>query len=150
SCGADSICWDGTCTAQCSNSSEDPICPEGSSCFISGSGALNLCLFGCDPLLQDCDDGEGCYWYGDDFQCNPTGEDIPTGGPCSLINDCAIDNVCVDALYLPSCDGPACCATWCDLGDPVCAVPGTECVAWYEQGTAPSGYENVGVCVLPG
>jgi hypothetical protein len=26
---------------------------------------------------------------------------------------------------------------------------GQSCVAWYVQGAAPSGYENVGVCALP-
>jgi hypothetical protein len=27
---------------------------------------------------------------------------------------------------------------------------GTECVSFYAEGTAPAGYEDVGVCVLPG
>jgi hypothetical protein len=105
----------------------------------------------CDPLLQDCDAGMACYYVeqGDNFLCVPTSQDIPTGEPCGFVNDCAPGNICWPADTLPFCNGSACCAAFCDLTDPVCGVMGTECVAFYGEGMAPPGYEDVGVCVLP-
>jgi hypothetical protein len=45
-----------------------------------------------------------------------------------------------------------CCAPYCDTTDPTahddCSALGDEwvCVPWFEPGTAPPDYENVGVC----
>ena len=159
SCGADSICWDvmdidgvyvGTCTPMCLGTPEDPMCPEGSSCLITNEGTINICLFNCDPLQQDCEDGEGCFWNNNGFSCIFTAGEIPIDEPCSFVNDCFPGGVCLDAAYLPSCNGASCCAAWCDLNDPVCAIAGTECVAWFNPGDELPGYENVGVCILPG
>jgi hypothetical protein len=156
-CGADSICWDvmdvegtliGVCRAFCTGSADAPVCDPGSSCVIANDGSVTICLPHCDPLVQDCTEGLACYWTGTDFFCIFTTQDIPTGEPCRYINDCAAGNVCVEAASLPSCAGAACCASFCDLAAPICAAMGTQCVAHFEQGMAPVGYENLGVCLL--
>jgi hypothetical protein len=157
-CGADSICWDvmdvdgqliGVCTPLCPGTADMPECDPGSSCLIAYDGSVTLCLADCDPLAQECGDGLGCFWDGYGFHCIFTTDDIPTGEPCSYINDCAPGNLCADAAALPACDGQACCAAYCELSDPVCAVMGTECIAFFEEGLAPLGYENLGVCAIP-
>jgi hypothetical protein len=157
-CGADSICWDvmdvdgqllGVCTEYCGGTADDPICPPETSCIIINEGSINLCITSCDPLLQDCGAGLACFWAVSDFNCIFTTDDIPTGEPCGYINDCAAGNFCADAAALPACNGSACCASFCDLADPLCSVAGTECTSFFEEGMAPPGYEDVGVCILP-
>jgi hypothetical protein len=157
-CGADSVCWDvmdvdgqlvGVCTPFCGGTADAPICDPGSSCIIANDGSVTLCLTTCDPLLQDCSDGLACFWANTDFNCIFTTQNIPTGEPCGFINDCAAGNLCTDAANLPVCNGSACCASYCDLTDPTCGVEGTECVTFFEEGMAPPGYEDIGVCILP-
>jgi hypothetical protein len=157
-CGAESICWDvmdvdgqlvGVCTPFCGGTADAPICAPETSCIIANDGSVTLCLQNCDPLLQDCGAGLACFWAVSNFNCVFTTQDIPTGEPCGYINDCAAGNFCADAAALPACNGSACCASFCDLTDPVCNVQGTECSAFFEEGMAPPGYEDVGVCLLP-
>jgi hypothetical protein len=159
-CGAGSICWDvmevdgellGQCALQCTGSPDLPTCPEGSSCLLSGSGVISICLLGCDPLLQDCDEGLACYWANSNFSCFPgDGQNIEPGEPCGFINDCAVGSMCVAGESVPACAGAACCTRFCELGGgdgPCEALPGTTCVAFFEEGFAPPGYEEVGVCL---
>ena len=60
---------------------------------------------------------------------------------------------CAAAETVPDCAGASgCCAAFCDISDPDASMTcpaGTECVAWYEMGTAPPGDEDIGVCILP-
>lgn len=139
----------GTCTGFCTGTADDPICDPGSSCIIINDGSVTLCLADCDPLLQDCGPGLGCFWALSAFTCVFTAADIPTGEPCGYVNDCAPGNYCADAATLPDCNGSACCAPFCDLGDPICPLLGTECVPFFEVDMAPPGYEAVGICLLP-
>ncbi len=157
-CDGSSVCWSvqnvegqlvGVCTPFCDGTSDEPTCEPGFSCLISNEGSVTLCVPICDPLAQDCGDGLGCYWHQGSFQCVFTTQDIPAGEPCSFINDCAPGHVCVDAEQLPSCDGPSCCAAFCDLDEPVCAGEGTACGAFFGQSMAPRGLEDVGICTLP-
>ncbi|MFV8756324.1 ribulose phosphate epimerase [Nannocystaceae bacterium ST9] len=157
-CGTDSICWDvmdvdgqalGVCTEYCAGTADDPVCPPQTSCIIINEGSINLCITNCDPLLQDCGAGLACFWANTAFSCIFTAGDIPTGEPCGFINDCAAGNLCADAATLPACNGSACCTPYCDLVDPTCTVAGTECTSFFEEGMAPPGYEDVGVCVIP-
>jgi hypothetical protein len=160
-CDATSFCWNvmdvggeaiGTCTPFCTGTGDEPECPEGSACTISSDGVVYLCVSNCDPILQDCNDGLACYWATNGFNCIFTTQDIPPGEPCGFINDCVAGNGCLTAEVLPSCADAACCSPFCDLSlvDQTCDVlPGTACVAFFEQGMAPPGYENVGVCILP-
>jgi hypothetical protein len=158
-CGAESICWDvkdvegellGVCTPFCGGTADNPICEPLTSCVIANEGSITLCIATCDPLLQDCAEGLGCFWAVEDFNCVFTTDEIPTGEPCGYINDCSPGNLCADAATLPSCNGSACCAPYCDLSSPSCSIAETECVTFFEEGLAPPGYEDVGVCILPG
>jgi hypothetical protein len=160
-CDATSLCWNvieiegelvGECLPFCMGSPDGPICPADSQCPISGDGTINVCLTTCDPIAQGCRDGLGCYWASSEFLCVVSLDDIPSGEPCGFINDCAPGLGCFTAEVLPDCDGSACCSPFCDLelGDQHCAsLPGTSCSSFFEQGTAPPGYEHVGVCILP-
>jgi hypothetical protein len=159
-CDAATHCWDvqdvdgqlvGTCTPFCTGSADSPQCAPGTSCLIANDGSINLCIQTCDPLLQDCGGGNlACFWANNDFQCIFTTQNIPTGEPCGFINDCAGGNACLNAEVLPNCNGSACCGSFCDLSDPTCTTPGTECSAFFEEGMSPPGYEDVGVCIIPG
>jgi hypothetical protein len=160
-CDSNSVCWNvedvdgqpiGTCHPFCMGSPEDPICPVGSFCSLNGDGTIVLCLSTCDPLLQDCADGMGCYWGSDKFVCAFTNMDLPPGAACSFINDCDRGLMCVPAEVIPDCLGASCCTPFCELmlGDAQCdAVPGTSCVPFWEEGFAPEGYEQLGICVVP-
>ncbi len=158
-CDATSHCWDvmdvdgmavGTCTQFCTGSADAPDCPPGTSCLIANDGSINMCITNCDPLLQDCGAGLACFWANGNFNCIFTTQDIPLGEPCGFINDCAAGTACLTAEVMPNCNGSACCGSFCDLSDPVCPQDGTECSAFFEEGMAPPGYENVGVCIIPG
>ncbi len=157
-CGAGTWCWDvnaegvGTCTALCSGSPDSPICDPGTSCSIANNGSINLCLQSCNPLLQDCPvDGTSCFWDGGAFVCANATQDLPAGEPCGFINDCIAGTICLAPEAFPTCDGASgCCGEFCDLTDPTCTISGTECAAFFEEGTAPPGYEDVGVCAIPG
>jgi hypothetical protein len=157
-CGADSWCWDvnmegiGTCTPFCTGTADAPICGANQACSIANEGSINLCLTTCDPLLQDCaGDGISCFYDGASFVCANATQDIPTGEPCGYINDCVAGNICLAPESFPNCNGASCCGQFCDLTDPnfECVPAGTECTSFYEEGMAPPGYEDVGVCVIP-
>jgi hypothetical protein len=159
SCGASSHCWDvmevdgqlqGVCTPFCQGSADSPQCGPNTACLIANEGSINLCVATCDPLTQDCGSGLGCFWANNNFQCIFTAGDILGGEPCGYINDCAPGHLCATADVLPACNGSACCTPFCDLVDPYCANPATQCAAFFEEGTAPPNYEGVGVCIMPG
>jgi hypothetical protein len=160
-CDATSFCWDvvdvngeavGICTPFCTGTADDPECPEGFSCLLANEGSINVCISICDPILQDCVEGFACYWADYGFNCILTTLDLPPGEPCGHINDCAAGSGCITAEVLPSCAGAACCSPFCQVGAgdlPCEVVPGTTCVPFFEQGLAPPGYEQVGVCLVP-
>jgi hypothetical protein len=161
-CDADNVCWNsldvegqliGTCFPFCTGDINNPLCADpDQTCRVVNDGVIAICLPRCDPLLQECAEGLGCYWSGTSgtFQCIITAGAIPTGEPCGFNNDCNPGNYCADAAALETCAGSACCATYCDLlEDPTpCAAP-LECVSFFEEGTAPPDYVNLGVCILP-
>jgi hypothetical protein len=158
-CDETSLFWDvmevdgellGTCRAFCMGTPDTPECPEGFACPISADPTAPVCLPMCDPLVQDCAPGLGCYWTISWFMCTSTTQNIPAGQPCGFINDCAAGLSCIDASVLPACEGAACCTPFCELmlGDAECeAVVGTTCVPFFEQGAASPGYDDVGVCL---
>jgi hypothetical protein len=161
-CDGDHVCWNaldqegvliGTCFPFCTGTIDNPMCSDpDQSCRVVNDGVITICLPRCDPLLQECEEGLGCYWSGTSgtFQCIITAGGIPTGEPCGFNNDCNPGNFCADAAALEMCNGSACCATYCDTGeDPSsCTLP-LECVSFFEEGAAPPGYETLGVCILP-
>ena len=161
-CDGTSMCWNtvevdgefvGTCTPLCTGNPAEPECPDNYYCALSGEGVLTLCLQTCDPLLQECGDGEGCYWVNQQFVCVGPTQDTPLGEPCAFLQDCVAGLFCVAEANLPACADASCCASFCDLGvgDAFCEdlVPGTVCVPFFEEGGAPAEHEDVGVCILP-
>jgi hypothetical protein len=158
-CDANSHCWDvmdvdgqpiGVCTEFCTGSPDDPICAPGTSCLIANEGSITLCILTCDPLLQDCGAGLACFWANTGFNCIFTAGDIPLGEACGFINDCVPGAVCLPADVVPDCAGASCCGSFCSIADPECPAAGTECSDFFEEGMAIPGYEDVGVCILPG
>ncbi len=127
-------------------------------CAIYNDGALPICLANCDPLLQDCPDGQGCYGSaaGDGFICfkfsGMAGEGVP-GGECGFVNACQPGAACLAPDAVENCAATnGCCSPYCDLGaaDPnaVCN-PSEECTPWFEAGNAPPQFVDVGVCSIP-
>ncbi len=107
----------------------------------------------CHPLQQDCPEGDACYGVQEGFACAPdaSGLEGAEGDPCEFINVCDPGLQCVAAELLPSCFGSSCCTPFCDLsGGGECNDPETECVAYYPEGEAPPGLEDVGLCASAG
>ncbi|HWB79773.1 MAG TPA: ribulose phosphate epimerase [Nannocystaceae bacterium] len=165
-CEVSSMCWNvdpetniGTCIAFCMGSEANPVCENpGASCSILNVGTLILCLPNCDPLLQDCNEGEGCYPTNDIFSCVPDagGEQGAYGEGCEFLNVCDPGLFCANPAGVPNCQGSiGCCSSFCDTTDPNATMNcpgnsgGQECVPWFEEGQAPPGYENLGACVIP-
>lgn len=164
SCQEGAMCWDidtetgqGICVALCSGSPEQPSCPEpDDSCAIVNEGVLNLCLDKCDPLLQDCPDGDACLPNQVDpnsFICvfDASGETGKAFDMCEFANACDTGLICVVPSLATECDPQAggCCLPFCDTEAPSCPGAGQECLPWYEPDQAPPGYEKLGVCGLP-
>lgn len=158
-CALGSMCWNvgeegtGICVAFCGGTAQAPSCADtATTCIIANDGVLNLCLPICDPLLQDCGDGQACYPAGDAFACAPdvSGELGLFGDPCAAINTCDAGLLCANPELVPGCQGEGCCTSFCEIDDGTdCPAQGQECVTWYEPGQAPPGAESLGACVIP-
>ena len=159
-CDRGSLCWDvdpetneGTCVAMCVGSAETPSCVDANSqCIITNEGVLILCLESCDPVVQNCVEGEACYPYEGSFACSPDAQNEGwIGEPCDWFSDCDPGLFCDDPSAFPDCPSQnGCCSKLCDLfgGAPYAYCPdGFECVAWFEPGQAPPGLDHVGYCV---
>jgi hypothetical protein len=164
-CGAHAMCFYvdpdtlmGECIAFCTGSESNPSCENPCThCAINGDGVLILCLPACDPLLQDCNEGQACYanTNNNTFTCAPdAGAEMGAlGDPCEFINVCDPGLFCADPTTVPDCEAAGCCALFCDAlaEDPCAGMPeGVECIPWYEDGEAPPcGTGVVGGCMLP-
>lgn len=159
SCDRGAMCWGidvqtglGRCEAQCRGTQADPVCPDPRTHCVGHF--FGLCLADCDPLLQDCREGDGCYPLAEGLECAPdaSGPIGRFGDPCDSSNACNVGMLCAAAVGVPGCEGPSgCCTSWCELDSFTCALidPQLECVPWYEPGHAPPGRELVGSCLLP-
>ncbi len=163
-CEARAMCWNvdpetnmGECVAFCSGSEANPICKGAcETCPLSGDGVLILCLPMCDPLEQNCGEGQGCYGWSDVFICVPDagGEAGALLEPCEFTNVCDPGLMCLDSDMVPGCEGASgCCTPFCDaLAEAPCPpeLVGAECVPWFEDGQAPRCTMGVvGACMLP-
>lgn len=105
----------------------------------------------CDPLVQNCGRGEGCYADGEAFGCqeDASGANGGQADACAADNECTLGLLCLNAEVVGSCeDGSAgCCSAVCDLSAPECPNSSPNCIPWYDPGPAPSGLEDVGACV---
>lgn len=163
SCGIAAMCWsvdpetnEGTCFPFCQGTSDSPLCDDPESlCSITNDGVLALCLPMCNPLLQDCDDGQGCYPLNGDFGCMPdySYRSGAYGEPCEFINVCDPGLFCANPNLVPRCVSGGCCSEYCTVGEAetTCqgAADGQECVPWYAEGEATPGLEDVGICGIP-
>jgi len=159
-CELHAMCWDvdpetneGTCVAFCDGNAESNSCePEDTVCIPFNDGELNICVPPCNPLLQNCDDGKACYPVFDEYTCVPIAvppEEGLEGGPCEFVNACQPGLMCINsAIYPNGCGGAgSCCSGFCDLSDPDCVTPGTECIPINEN---PSPEQvDYGVCAVP-
>ena len=156
------MCWDvnhetltGRCIPMCAGAASNPLCETPDShCVQSGSGVPNPCLPKCDPLAQDCREGNKCVLTFDGtFLCVPAlGDEGEIDTPCGF-GSCAAGLVCVSDEWQPCPeDSVACCRPICEVGTtgPPCPVL-EECVPWewFPDGEVPPGLEDVGYCALP-
>ncbi len=164
-CGVGIMCWDvdptnntGVCVAMCTGDEASPVCDNpDTSCAIANDGAIVLCLANCDPLVQDCAEGQACYLINDAFTCAPdaSGEMGAYADPCEFINVCDPGLLCVVPSLVPDCnDALGCCTEVCDLSlmdDAQCSgqAQGQLCTALFNPGEGPPGYDAVGYCALP-
>jgi hypothetical protein len=164
-CDKGVMCWEvdpatkiGTCVAQCTGTPDAPLCALGGTCFISNDGVLNLCLPLCDPLAQDCPGTGLCIpnpKNNEEFTCvlDASGDEGQVFDACEYINVCDKGLLCANPMLGMECDVNAigCCLPFCPLDEVPAMCPGVnmECIAWFEMGTAPPGYENVGFCGIP-
>lgn len=113
----------------------------------------SVCLRACDPLDGgSCDDYDVCAWYQNVFACvvDASGNGGAVGEPCFYANDCNPIHTCLNGQAVAGCSSGTCCSVFCDIdSSTICNQFGMECVAWYEQGSAPAGLEDLGVCLLP-
>ncbi len=166
-CDGTSMCWyideetnEGVCVPFCVGPSlSNPTCPDPCDyCTITGDGLLTICLDSCDPIAQDCAEGQACYPISDEFACAPDAspEGAGVGTPCEFINVCPPGMACLNADAVPGCEmEQGCCAPFCPVGgaDPCPGLlPGTECTPWYEEGSEPPDAcvaAPPGVCAAP-
>lgn len=155
SCVPGAMCWDvgqnltGTCYALCTGTPEAPVCPPGSTCFVTNEGSVNVCVIDCDPLEDDCATGHVCVPDANlQFICLPPGGDLPVGSQCEFTNACAPGLVCESSTLMPStCPDTklGCCLQYCNTDKADCPDPLT-CEPFFAVGKAPPGLEMLGLC----
>jgi len=167
-CERGSMCWDvdpvtleGVCVPFCAPEDDDPVCPAGTTCMIDGLQVLALCLPPCDPLEPaSCPADATCRFLPDSSAafCVPDqgGRVLSPTIQCGDDDEaCPADEVCITAANYGGCGSPTCCTRWCDLDEPdadaQCAArrPDHACVPVFDPGSAPAGYERLGLCAVP-
>lgn len=161
-CDVGMMCWDtdaeniGYCVAFCVGSPDSPLCEQAGFTCVGGR-SLSICLAGCDPLIQNCPmEDDLCIPSDSGFLCvlDASGDEGQLNDPCMFANACDKGLYCVDPANGAECDQATmgCCQPFCDLAvmnpDAACTGDGQTCVPWYEAGTAPPGYEFVGICAI--
>lgn len=160
-CDMHAMCWNvdpdtgqGTCLGMCTGNPGAPGCVDpGAFCQIFNDGVLILCHPVCDPIASDCPEGDVCIpaASGDNFLCAPSNGQGQAFEECQFSATCAPGFVCLHSSFAPECDpnDDACCLPFCDITQPnTCPGMSLECTPWFEQGEAPAGLENIGVCAM--
>jgi hypothetical protein len=125
-------------------------CEFGGTCIGFNDGALPLCQNECDPLLQDCPQGQGCYRALELFVCAmpgpPEGEGND-GDPCATIQGCNPGLICLAGTDGCNADS-GCCTPICDLTEPdTCVSAAEDCLQVLAD--PPPQWQNVGACAIP-
>lgn len=146
---------EGYCVEFCT---PEMACPNTSGgagyCLVANEGVLPICLDLCDPLTQDCPGLGACYVGDNNYICygpDPVDTDGLEGAECNFLNACAKGLNCNEASTVDGCmtDQYGCCNPFCALDEAnPCTAPEV-CTAVYGE-MQPPGYENVGLCALPG
>ncbi|HET6584658.1 MAG TPA: hypothetical protein VFG69_14465 [Nannocystaceae bacterium] len=109
----------------------------------------SLCFPACNPLVDDCGAGNGCYAADPTWACVPDGSGASgaQSDACMNLNGCDPGLMCVNSDVVTGCEpGGGCCTAVCDVTAPVCPT-GMGCAQFYDVGDAPPGLEDVGVCI---
>ncbi len=107
---------------------------------------------GCDPLLQDCPAGFGCYPSSErSFECVLLPEDLELGGlgdPCAIATECGPGFTCMFREIVPGCsEGFGCCNAFCDATDEIgCAGWGLSCEPLFEDEPVYPTIADLGLC----
>ncbi len=124
-------------------------CENGGECFPFNDGALPLCEVTCDPLVQDCTPGQGCYAAFNNFVCAVPGAPDGMGGdgdPCATIQGCSPGLICRTGTNGCASDS-GCCTPVCDLADDQCTDPAEDCIQALDD--PPPNLQGVGYCGVP-
>ena len=137
----------GTCVALCDV--DDPRTCGSDRCVQFNEGVLPLCRPACDPLTQDCPEGQACYAVltKQAFTCLTSAFAPGQGGagqPCATVSACQPGLLCTVAADLEACPGKLCCTPLCPVGADTCAAPLT-CEQVYDPVAYPL-YADVGYC----
>ena len=166
-CDASSMCahldedtFEGTCLSFCFGDENNPLCADPDYTCRLDAGPSGLCFAFCDPLLQDCAKGMGCY-PAEDPRVGPHDgyagiclNDLSMGsnGPgawCDELNGCAPLSFCAAPSRVPGCENPdGCCTSYCalDVPDPHAqCMEGQECRILYSD---PWGLQAHGACSI--
>src|SRR5690606_41458086 len=70
---------------------------------------------------------------------------------CFTIQSCKPGLVCVDGASVEGCTADTCCTQYCDTDDGNAGSTDNNelCKPYFDAGTSPPGYANVGVCAVP-
>jgi hypothetical protein len=138
----------GFCIEYCDPGS--PVCEYGGECFAFNDGNLPVCEVTCDPLLQDCPTGQGCYAAFENFVCAQPGfgKDGSDGSECATIQGCEPGLMCRGGTAGCTTES-GCCTPLCDLtnGGIECTDPSEECIQALDA--PPPSLANVGYCGIP-
>lgn len=132
-CDADTACYEGVCVTDCQSWAD---CGVSQAC----NPDTQLCEFGCDPIGNNCPDGQGCTFFPPyDFYC---AEGVGVGEPCGDNAFCST-GLCILGTSYAGCAGEYCCAPFCELASGVpCEAPNGIC---YEADLNDAA-EGLGVC----
>ncbi len=150
--GSEGSSSEGTTTTDADSSSTGDASSEGSSGSSTDTGGETGVVDGCDPIAQNCADGQACYPLVDGFECFGISEAGAQGDACAFIDVCDAGLFCANAAFVEGCmDDVGCCTAFCDLSNPADPCqdisPTMFCVPWYAEGEAPAGLESVGACL---
>jgi hypothetical protein len=161
SCGHGLMCFwsdrgmpNTTCSEMCRGTPAAPICETPDTrCYSLPGQLVNLCLTYCDPLAQDCPDGETCVLTtaGPSTHCWSEPTTAGFGEQCDVETDCHAGLACVGAAVVPACAATTggCCTEVCDLEQPnTCtdAAVGVTCQPRFDSDLP--GLYRVGSCML--
>lgn len=152
-CDAGLICMhvdanlEGVCIEFCQGTERNPSCSDSDAvCMISNDDDLQVCVQSCDPFVQDCAAGLGCYGIGIPGSGAPTTCLIPGEGVNSLglrPAGCEVGETDIPDDLRSECtdEMETCCAPWCSTAEVDPCGPGMLCLPWDED----TG--ELGVCI---